>query len=148
MQWTCKSFDELSARELYAIVRLRNEVFVVEQQCVFQDADNKDQLSYHLMCWQNDELVAYTRLLPKGLSYEEASIGRVATAKAVRNTGLGKKLMIASIKQLYILFGVCPVKIGAQLYLREFYESFGFSQSSDVYLEDGIQHIEMILRIA
>lgn len=130
--------------ELYAILRLRTEVFVVEQACIFQDMDNKDQLSYHLMGWENNNLVAYTRLVPPGISYQEASIGRVVTSPAVRSNGLGKLLMEKSIEQTIHLYGKTPIKLGAQLYLKKFYESLGFRQTSDIYDEDGIDHIEMI----
>lgn len=145
VQWICKRFDELLLQELYSILRLRNEVFVVEQQCIFQDADNKDQHCHHLMGIINNELVAYTRLLPPGLAYEEASIGRVVNSPLVRNTGVGKELMRRSVIELYQLWGKQPIRIGAQLYLKKFYESFGFQQVSDIYLEDGIDHIEMLL---
>jgi ElaA protein len=142
--WTCKKFDELTPQELYAILRLRNEVFVVEQNCPYQDADNKDQQAYHLMGWSDDLLAAYTRLIPPGISYEQPSIGRVVTSPKMRRTGIGKMLMQQSLEWMEKLFGLTDVKLGAQLYLKKFYESFGFQQSSDVYLEDGIQHIEMI----
>lgn len=148
IQWILKKFEELSPSQLYAILQLRNEVFVVEQSCVFQDADDKDQDSYHLMGFYNNKLVAYTRLLPKGLAYEQASIGRVVTSPAVRRGGAGKELMQKSIEAAYTLFGKQPLKIGAQLYLKKFYESFGFQQISDVYLEDGIEHIYMLKEIA
>ena len=144
IQWINKNFDELSVHELYAILRLRSEVFVVEQNCVFQDMDNKDQSSWHLMGWENNMLVAYTRLIPPGVSYPIASIGRVITSQAARGTGTGKLLMEKSIEEAKRLFGNVPIKIGAQLYLKEFYNSFGFKQSSDIYDEDGIDHIEMI----
>ncbi len=144
IQWICKHFNDLLVTELYAIIRLRNEVFVVEQNCVFQDADNKDQQCFHLMGFINNELVAYTRLLDKGIAYNYASIGRVVTNPNYRNIGAGKLLMQQSIEQCYTLFGQQSIKIGAQLYLKKFYESFGFEQSSDVYDEDGIDHIEMI----
>jgi ElaA protein len=123
---------------------MRNAVFVVEQSCVFQDADNKDQGSHHLMGFDGRSLVAYTRLLPPGLGYEYASIGRVVTAPAVRRYGIGKELMKQSIETVYKLFGVGPIKIGAQLYLKKFYESFGFVQVGEPYLEDGIKHIYML----
>ncbi len=144
IQWICKYFNDLLVTELYAIIRLRNEVFVVEQNCVFQDADNKDQQCFHVMGFINNELVAYTRLLDKGIAYNYASIGRVVTNPNYRNKGAGKLLMQQSIEQCYTLFGKQPIKIGAQLYLKKFYESFGFEQSSNVYDEDGIDHIEMI----
>lgn len=144
ISWQQKDFNSLSPHELYAILRLRTEVFVVEQQCVFQDMDNKDQDSQHLMGWQNNELVAYTRLVPPGLSYEQPSIGRVVTAPATRGSGLGKALMEKSIEAIQQAYGKTPIRIGAQLYLKKFYESLGFKQSSEVYDEDGIDHIEMI----
>ena len=144
INWAVKKFDELSLHELYAILRLRSEVFVVEQNCVFQDMDNKDQSSYHLMGWQNNILIAYTRLIPPGISYEFSSIGRVVTSSSARGTGIGKLLMEKSIEEVENLFGKTPIKIGAQLYLREFYTSFGFRQTGDIYVEDGIDHIEMI----
>ncbi|SRR5258705_8449730 len=144
ISWTVKKFDELSVHELYAILRLRSEVFVVEQNCVFQDMDNKDQSSYHLMGWEDHALAAYTRLIPPGVVYPSASIGRVITSQAARGTGIGRQLMEKSIEEATSLFGNIPIKIGAQLYLKEFYNSFGFDQSSDIYDEDGIDHIEMI----
>jgi ElaA protein len=142
--WSCKAFNTLTPDELYSILQLRNEVFVVEQNCVFQDCDDKDQQSYHFMGWQHNKLIAYTRLMPTGLAYEEISIGRVVISPSIRRIKIGKELMIRSIDKLHELFGKMPVKIGAQLYLKRFYESLGFTQSSDVYLEDGIEHIKMI----
>ena len=144
IEWQLKKFEDLTPYEVYAILQLRIEVFIVEQTCVFQDADDKDQPSYHLMGWLNYKLVAYTRLVPPGISYQEPSIGRVVTAPAVRRTGAGKLLMQESIKQVYHLFGKQPIKIGAQLYLKAFYQSFGFNQISIMYLEDGIEHIYMV----
>lgn len=144
IDWRLKKFEELTPFELYAILQLRNEVFVVEQNCVFQDADDKDQLAWHLMGFNNNKLIAYTRLLPQGTAYEQASIGRVVTSPSVRREGAGRMLMQESIEKLHQLFGKMPIKIGAQLYLKKFYESFGFHQVSDVYLEDGIEHIYMI----
>jgi ElaA protein len=142
--WSCKAFNELSPSELYSILQLRNEVFSVEQNCVYQDCDDKDQSSHHFMGWQQDKLVAYTRLIPAGVSYEEISIGRVVTSPSVRGAKIGKELMQRSIDKIHELYGESPIKIGAQLYLKRFYESLGFIQCSDVYLEDGIEHIKMI----
>ena len=117
----------------------------MEQNCPYQDADNKDQSSWHLMGWFYDTLVAYTRLLPPGVSYAEIpSIGRVVTSPSVRGEGIGKELMQQSIKKIYTLFGPSPIKIGAQLYLYKFYTSLGFQQTSDIYLEDNIEHVEML----
>ena len=144
MTWLLKKFDELTPKELYAILQLRNEVFVVEQNCVYQDADNKDQLSYHLMGFEGSKLIAYTRIVPPGISYAEPSIGRVVTSPQVRRSGTGKELMIESVKEVHKLYGNQPIRIGAQLYLQKFYESLGFKQTSGVYLEDNIEHIEML----
>ena len=144
IRWQLTKFDELTPYELYAILQLRNEVFVVEQNCVFQDADNKDQLSYHLMGWSEERLIAYSRIIPAGIAYEFVSIGRVVTAPDKRRNGTGKELMHEALKAGVKLFGSVSIKLGAQLYLKNFYESFGFVQSSDIYIEDGIPHIEMI----
>ncbi len=144
MNWLLKKFDELSVHELYAILQLRNEVFAVEQHCVYPDLDDRDQASYHLMGLQNDKLVAYTRIMPPGLQYKEPSIGRVVTARLVRQTGLGRQMMELALQKMEKLFGATPVKLSAQLYLRNFYESLGFLPNSEVYLEDGIEHIEMV----
>lgn len=144
IQWKLKAFDDLTPHELYAILQLRNEVFVVEQNCVFQDADDKDQASFHLSGYSQNKLVAYTRLVPAGIAYDEPSIGRVITSPAARGTGTGKVLMQVSIEKTYELFGIEPIKIGAQLYLKKFYEGFGFQQISEPYLEDGIPHIYML----
>lgn len=146
MNWTLKKFEDLTLNELYALLCLRTEVFVVEQNCVFQDMDNKDQYCYHLMGWKENELVAYTRLVPDGVSYAGyPSIGRVVTAPAARGGGIGRILMEKSIEETRRIFGNGPIKIGAQLYLLAFYSSLGFVQTSDIYMEDGIEHIEMIL---
>ncbi|MDZ4810941.1 MAG: GNAT family N-acetyltransferase [Bacteroidota bacterium] len=145
INWICKKFDDLSPQELYTIMQLRNEVFVVEQNCVYQDADNKDPHCYHLMGLLNNKLIAYTRLLPPGLAYTEASIGRVVSSPSARGGGVGRELMEKSIEQVSQLFGTTSIKIGAQLYLLKFYTSIGFQQTSTVYLEDNIEHVEMIL---
>ena len=144
IQWLLKKFSALTPYELYAVLQLRNEVFVVEQHCVFQDADNKDQESFHLLGYNNDLLIAYTRLVPPTVIYAEPSIGRVVTSPSARRTGMGKVLMQESINTVYRLFGPLPIKIGAQLYLKNFYESFGFLQTGEPYLEDGILHIYML----
>lgn len=144
MDFVIKKFEALTPAELYALLRLRSEVFVVEQNCVFLDMDNKDQQCWHLMAWEKDRLVAYTRLVPPGISYTEASIGRVVSSPSARQQRAGKIIMQKSIEEIHKLFGQGAIRIGAQLYLRSFYESFGFIQSSDIYDEDGIDHIEMI----
>ncbi|MBS1627730.1 MAG: GNAT family N-acetyltransferase [Bacteroidetes bacterium] len=142
--WVLKTFETLTPFELYKILKLRSEVFVVEQNCVFLDMDNRDQFSYHLLGLVENNLAAYTRLIAAQKVYDYVSIGRVVTSPQYRKLGIGKELMKISIKKCYELFGEVPIKIGAQLYLKKFYESFGFTQSSQVYDEDGIDHIEMI----
>lgn len=145
LSWTCRRLEDLSALDLYAIIRLRNEVFVVEQQCVFQDADGKDLLAWHLCGWQDGDLLAYARLLAPGDSYAEAAIGRVVTAPGSRGQGLGRALMREAIQRCGHLFGPGPLRIGAQQHLHLFYGSLGFRPVGEPYLEDGIPHIEMLL---
>ena|SRR6218665_702259 len=144
--WTCKKFSELTPAELYAILKLRSEVFVVEQNCVYLDPDGKDAGAYHLCGWMNNELlVAYARLLPPGLSYTEASIGRVVSHPAYRKYGYGKILMQKAIEKTKILFDTNSIKIGAQQYLLKFYGDLGFMSIGEPYMEDGIPHVEMLL---
>ncbi len=145
IHWVSKPFNQLSVKELYAILQLRAQVFVVEQQCAYQDMDGKDPAGYQLMAWKGNKLIAVTRILPPGISYPEPSIGRVVVHPEERREGLGTELMERSINECYLLFGRRPIKIGAQLYLKKFYESMGFVQCSEVYDEDGIDHIKMIL---
>lgn len=145
MNWVYKNFNDLTVLELYAILKLRSEVFVVEQNCVYLDTDNKDQLSFHLSGWIGNELVAYARILPPGSAFQEASIGRVVTNPQYRKTGAGKALMQRAIEKTLQQFDVSAIKIGAQLYLLSFYKSLGFKISGPEYLEDGIPHIEMVL---
>src|SRR6202012_5497314 len=116
--WTCKTFAELTPDELYAILRLRSEVFVVEQNCVFLDMDNKDQPSHHLLGWQQDKLVAYARIVPAGIYYVESAIGRIVTSPDIRGQGIGRELLIKSIATLYSLHGNRTIRIGAQYYLK------------------------------
>ncbi len=148
LQFKCVTFQELSLDELYAMLRLRAEVFVVEQDCVYQDLDDKDQMSHHLLGFDEDgDLVAYTRLVPKGISYEGyPSIGRVITSMKVRRHGAGKILMQKSIEEIYRLFGKSPIKISAQCYLDKFYRGLGFVPIGEEYLEDGIPHVGMLLK--
>ena len=144
MIWITKHFKDLSVYELYAIIQLRNEVFVVEQNCVFQDADDKDQASWHLMGLMNGVLVAYARLIPEGVAFAECSIGRVITSPSYRGKGTGRVLVLKAIEECRSLFNDIPIRIGAQLYLEKFYGSLGFLTSGEIYLEDGIQHVEMV----
>jgi len=144
--WYHKHFKELNTTELYQILQLRNEVFIVEQHCPFQDLDDKDLKCYHLIGFdtESQKVMAYTRIVPAGISFEEASIGRVITSPLARKGGIGKQLMNKSIELLEEFYGGVSIKIGAQLYLKKFYESYGFQQVEEVYLEDGIEHILMI----
>lgn len=143
LRWEYKKFESLTAFELYAILQLRNEVFVVEQHCVYQDADNKDQPAYHLCGWDGNRLVAYCRILPKGISYQHPSIGRVVTSPQYRGGGYGKQLMKLAVEKTILQFQDPVIIISAQLYLLRFYQSIGFEQVSDEYFEDGIPHIQM-----
>lgn len=141
------SFNELDARTVYEVLDLRNRVFVEEQNCVYLDTDNKDFNAYHVL-FRDDQnkLIAYSRLLPPGVSYEkEASIGRVVTSPDARGKGLGKLLMQESLARVRSLFPGYPVKIEAQSYLIPFYAGFGFQPLGEDYLLDGILHREMIL---
>ena len=144
MTWILKAFEDLTPLELYKILQLRNEVFIVEQNCPYQDMDNKDLRAFHLMGMRNDTLLAYSRLLSPGISYSESSIGRVVSSPSVRKTGIGKELMEENIKRIRDLFHTDTIRIGAQQYLKKFYEYFGFFQEGASYLEDNIPHIIML----
>lgn len=143
LNWVYKSFNELTVTELYAILQLRIAIFSVEQNCVYQDADDKDQKSYHLAGWDGNKLAAYCRVLPAGISYDFPSIGRVVTAAAYRKNGFGIQLMQQAIAASQSQFKEPVIIISAQFYLKNFYNSLGFVQTSDVYQEDGIPHIRM-----
>lgn len=145
--FTCKAFSDLSVYELYDLLQLRQLVFAVEQNCVYLDMDGKDVYGLHCLGKnEQHQLVAYTRLLPMDVSYlGYLSIGRVVTAPNARGGGLGRQLMQFSLAQLEAHFGQQPIKIGAQTYLLDFYKSLGFGTVGEPYLEDGIEHVEMIL---
>lgn len=145
LTWVLKSFSDLTTTELYDILQLRNEVFVVEQNCVYQDVDGKDSSSLHLIAYDGGNLIAYCRLVEPGISFEEASIGRVITSQRYRGKGIGVKLIEKAIDHTLEHYNQKKIKIGAQLYLTTFYAKFGFVQTSEVYLEDGIEHIDMVL---
>ena len=147
ISWKVKTFEGLTVKELYSVLRLRAEVFVVEQNCPYLDLDEKDQKCFHLMGYNEiKELISYARIVPAGVSFDEVSIGRVVSSPKVRNTGAGKELMQKSIEEIKIKFGLIPIRIGAQLYLKKFYENFGFVAEGKEYLEDDIPHIEMLKR--
>lgn len=141
-----KTFNQLSTIELYSILKLRSEVFVVEQDCVYQDIDNKDQKALHLFFIEKEEVIAYTRLFKSGDYFKEASIGRVVIQENYRKQGLGHRLMKASINTIEEKFETSNITISAQTYLKHFYESHNFKKIGEEYLEDGIPHIRMIYK--
>jgi ElaA protein len=143
LQWKIKRFEALSTSELYNLLELRSEVFVVEQNCVYQDIDGKDQKALHLIGEDNGQTVAYARLFKTKDYFNEASIGRVVVKKRYREKKLGHILMHQAIQAIKIHFNEVKITISAQLYLKKFYESHGFIQTSETYLEDDIPHIEM-----
>ena len=143
--WIAKPYAALTVPELYALLQLRSAVFVVEQTCAFQDLDGHDADAHHLLGHTaTGELAAYARLFPAGISYPEASVGRVAVAPEHRRHGLGRQLMQQALAECAARWGPQPIQIGAQLYLRDFYRSFGFEQVGAMYLEDDIEHIHML----
>lgn len=146
LNWHHTSFANLTTTQLYELLRLRAEVFVVEQNCVYQDLDDKDQQAVHLLGQTEDgRLAAYTRILNKGVSYPDyASIGRVITAPFARGQGLGRPLMQESVKVLYARFGQQPIKLSAQAHLQKYYGSLGFVGVGEIYDEDGIPHRAMV----
>jgi ElaA protein len=139
-----KSFEELTPQELYSVLQLRSEIFVVEQNCVYQDMDDKDQKALHVLGMTNGKLVAYTRIFKPGDYFEYASIGRVVVSQKERQHKYGYDIMNASIKAVKEHFKETKIKIGAQCYLKKFYNNLGFFEVGDEYLEDGILHIGMI----
>ncbi|CAA6821097.1 MAG: GNAT family N-acetyltransferase [uncultured Aureispira sp.] len=149
LTWVCKPFEALSGIEVYRIGHLRQEVFVVEQDCPYLDFDNLDQICTHVMALnEQNELMAYTRLVPKGGSYEsDISIGRVVTSPNVRGKGLGRLLMQKSMAYCWELWGKQNIRISAQDYLLTFYTSLGFKDTGKKYLEDNIPHTQMYLDV-
>ena len=146
IRWIYKTFDALTLEELYNLLTLRQEVFIVEQDCPYVDADGKDKRSYHLMGYSTKELAAYARITFPGVRFREVSIGRVATSMNYRGQGLGKAIMHESLKKIEQEYGNVSIRISAQTYLIDFYEQFGFKPDSDEYPEDGILHVEMLRR--
>ena len=139
-----KTFSELTTVELYKLLQLRSEVFVVEQECVYQDLDGKDQKAYHVIATKDDQIVAYTRIFNVGDYLDQASIGRVVVATGERKHGYGLIIMKASIKAIEEEFKETIIALSAQTYLKRFYSSLGFIEIGEGYLEDGIPHIKMI----
>lgn len=143
--WQCLSFPQLSTQQLYQLLQLRVDVFVVEQTCPYPELDDKDhQLGvHHLFGYQGEKLVACARLLPPGVSYPSVSIGRVATAETARGHGLGHQLLQQALHHCQQLWPDGTIEIGAQAHLEPFYQQYGFIRTSEPYLEDGIPHIDM-----
>lgn len=139
-----KSFNELSVEELYNILQLRSEIFVVEQNCVYQDMDDKDQKALHVLGKKNNKIIAYTRIFKSGDYFDVSSIGRVIVAKSERQYGYGYDIMNASINAIKQNFNESKIKLSAQCYLKKFYNNLGFIEVGEEYLEDDIPHICMI----
>lgn len=144
LEWRFAAFDALTTAELYAVLQLRSEVFVVEQACVFQDMDGADQAAMHLLGRLNGELVGYARCIPSGVKFSEASLGRIVTRDSVRGTGVGHQLVDEAVACLTRQWGAQSIRIGAQARLEQFYRQHGFICTGNSYLEDGIAHVEML----
>lgn len=138
--WQCLTFEQLDTRMLYDLLALRAAVFVVEQNCPYQDADGLDDQAWHLLGYRAGELVAVARLLPPSVAGDWPAIGRVVTCASARGQGLGRELMREAVKSLAILFPGAGMALGAQAHLVHFYQSFGFEAVGDIYLEDDIEH--------
>ncbi len=144
IEFRIKDFNELTLIELYKILRLRAEVFVVEQDCVYQDVDDKDQKALHIIGYKDNKIIAYTRIFNAGDYFKNASIGRVVVSESERKYGYGHDLIKKSVEGIEERFGVDDIEISAQCYLKKFYEKHGFKQIGNEYLEDGIPHIAMM----
>jgi ElaA protein len=144
VDWKCCAFDALSLLELHDVLQLRSEVFVLEQRCFFQDIDGSDAAGTHLMGHRDGELVAYARCFPAGIKFVEASIGRVVTRLSARGHGLGHLLLEQALCAVSKLWGKQPIRIGAQAHLEKYYRRHGFVDAGKPYIEDGIDHLEMI----
>ena len=146
IQFQLTEFDKLAPIDLYHIIQLRIEIFIIEQNCIYQDLDDKDKAGLHMMGKENDELVSYVRLLPEGISYDKyVSIGRVVIKEKARKKGHGYKLMGKAIEYCNELWPGRPIKISAQAHLMGFYNQCGFTEMGDIYHEDGIPHIAMVI---
>ena len=144
MEWILKKFNQLSLDELYGIIQLRLEVFVVEQDCVYQDLDDKDQVAYHLFLRDGDEIVAVLRILPENVSYGEMAIGRVIVKKSHRGQQIAKTMMKKAITFILEVLGKNKIRLSGQAYLTDFYNDLGFKKVSGEYFEDGIKHYEFL----
>ena len=144
MEWIIKRFDQLTTLELYELLKVREEVFVMEQECLYHDLDSKDFNATHMFALEDNQMVCYLRILDKGVSYDEVSIGRVLTKPAYRRKGYGEQIMARAIDYIENVMGEGKIRISAQAHLEKFYGDLGFEVVSDVYLEDGIEHYEML----
>ncbi|MDY0942979.1 GNAT family N-acetyltransferase [Priestia megaterium] len=144
MTWCIKSFQELTNGELYEILQVRTAIFVVEQKCAYLEVDGKDKLAYHLFKKEDRKIIAYLRVLPKGISYQEASLGRIIVKQEQRGTGLGRELVARGIDFLENEWHEKTIKIQAQSRLQTFYESFDFRLISDIYSDEGLPHVDML----
>jgi len=147
MKTFIKNFQDLSNTEIYQILRLRSEVFVVEQECIYQDIDNKDKKAVHIFLKEKNEIIAYSRVFKEKEYFENPSIGRVVVANKRRMYGVGKKIMNISINYIKQNIKAKSIEISAQKYLKKFYSNLGFVQQGDEYLEDNIPHLRMFLVI-
>ncbi len=147
-QWDTLDFDELDTAQLYQLLKLRQDVFILEQECFYLDLDDKDQASRHMLCRRDGELLAYQRCLPPGASYAESSIGRIVVSPAGRGMQLGRELVQRGIDHNQQRWPGHPIRIGAQAHLEGFYASLGFETMGEPYMEDGILHVEMVLPAA
>ena len=147
MKCKLKEFTELTTEELYEILKLRAEVFVVEQNCPYQDLDDKDQSSYHLFLEDNGQIIAVLRILPKNIAYKEMAIGRLIVKKSYRGKGISRKMMLRAMEFITEDLGKEKIRLSGQAYLSDFYQSLGFEKVSEMYLEDGIEHFEFLYEI-
>jgi len=145
MLWRCMTYKQIGTDLMYRILAVRQTVFVVEQDCPYQDADGLDQIAWHLLAEdKQQQIAAYLRILPPGISYTEPSLGRVLTSADYRTHGLGKLAITKAVEQIECLFPNQGIRISAQLYLERFYQSFGFVTQGEMYLEDDIEHVQML----
>lgn len=142
-----KKFNELSPDELYGILQLRAEVFVVEQNCVYNDLDGRDRMAYHLFLKNDDEMVAALRILPEDVAFEDMAIGRLIVKRQYRGRKIALKMMKKAMDHIINDLNKERIRLSGQAYLVEFYEGLGFHKVSDVYLEDGIDHFEFLYEV-
>lgn len=144
MEWKLKKFDELTTEELYEILKLRVEIFVVEQDCAYQDLDDKDQCAYHLFLEDGDEIIAVLRILPENVAFDDMAIGRIVVRKSHRGQGIARAMMKMAMDFIVKDLGKRRIRLSGQAYLVDFYNGLGFKRVSDEYLEDGIPHFEFL----